>query len=109
MPYNDPDPTDPQMLVGVVLPGSADDAREVAYVFAEEFARLGHDRDQILWLFCNPFYRAAHSAYRALGADAVGAIIDECVSVWGRMRIVDHDTDTPDPLTPRTPEPFRGG
>ena len=91
MPYDDPDPTDPQMLVGVVLPGTADDAREVAYVFAEEFARFGQSRDQIVWMFRNPFYRGAHSAYRALGAAATAAIVDECLAVWGRVRLVDRD------------------
>src|SRR5512139_176160 len=90
MPYNDPDATDPQMLVGVVLP-DATDSREVAYVFAEEFARLGQSRDQILWMFRNPFYRGAHSAYRALGAEAIAAIVGECVAVWGQVRIVDQD------------------
>jgi len=40
MPFQDPDPTDPNMLVGVVLPADAEATREMAYVFAEEFARM---------------------------------------------------------------------
>jgi hypothetical protein len=84
MPYDEPDPTDPQMLVGVLLPGDADTVREMAYVFAEEFARLGHSGEEIRRLFRNPFYAGAHGAYRALGEDAIAAIVGECVAVWGR-------------------------
>ena len=35
MPYQDPDPTDPNMLVGVMLPADAEAMRDMAYVFAE--------------------------------------------------------------------------
>ena len=42
MPFKDPDPTDPNMLVGVLLPANAEATRDMAYVFAEEFARLGY-------------------------------------------------------------------
>jgi len=45
MPYNDPDPSDPNVLVGVVLPADAEAMREMAYVFAEEFARMGYDKE----------------------------------------------------------------
>lgn len=87
MPYDDPDPTDPNVLVGVMLPADGEATREMAYVFAEEFARLGHDRRQILALFKNPYYGGAHGAYRALGETATAAIIDECVDVWGGVKI----------------------
>ena len=82
MPYNDPDPTDPNVLVGVLLPADAEAMREMAYVFAEEFARMGHDRQQILALFKNPFYGGAHGAYRALGEETIQSIVDECVKAW---------------------------
>ena len=99
MPFDDPDPTDPQMLVGVMLPSGPEAMRDMAYVFAEEFARLGHTRDEILRLFrnpfyggahgvlslfTNPFYAGAHQIYQALGADAVRGIVEECVTVFGR-------------------------
>jgi hypothetical protein len=84
MPYGDPDPTDPTMLVGVVLPAGEEAVRDMAYVFAEEFARMGLDGAAILGLFRNPFYAGAHQAYRAFGPDEVRAIISECVAVWGR-------------------------
>ena len=84
MPFKDPDPTDPNMLVGVMLPADAEATRDMAYVFAEEFARMGYGREQLLWLFKNPFYGGAHGAYQALGETEILAIIDECVNVWGR-------------------------
>jgi hypothetical protein len=59
----------------------------MAYVFAEEFVRLGYTREQLLWLFKNPFYGGAHGAYRALGEGETLSIIDECLNVWGSIRI----------------------
>ncbi len=85
MPYDEPDFSDPNELVGVVLPGTAEAMEEMAYVFAEEFARMGRDEEGILSLFRDPFYGGAHQAYRALGPDAVRAIVRECVGVWGRV------------------------
>jgi len=86
MPYNDPDPTDPNMLVGVMLPADAEATRDMAYVFAEEFARMGYDRDRLLWLFKNPFYGGAHGAYQALGERETLSIIDECLNAWGQAK-----------------------
>ena len=86
MPYNDADPTDPNVLVGVVLPVGAEAMREMAYVFAEEFARLGFDEARLVRLFKNPFYAGLHQAYRALGEPVVREIVGECVRVWGRGR-----------------------
>jgi hypothetical protein len=86
MPFKDPDPTDPNMLVGVMLSADAEATRDMAYVFAEEFARLGYTREQLLWLFKNPFYGGAHGAYRSLGENETLSIIDECLSAWGHAR-----------------------
>ncbi len=86
MPFKDPDPTDPNVLVGVMLPADAEAMRDMAYVFAEEFARLGYTREQLLWLFKNPFYGGAHGAYRSLGEDETLAIIDECLNAWGKAK-----------------------
>jgi len=91
MPYDDPDPTDPQVLVGVVLPSNEEATREMAYVFAEEFARMGFDAHGVLSLFKDPFYAGAHQIYQALGADAVRGIVEECVAVWGRSVGRIHD------------------
>jgi hypothetical protein len=93
MPYDDPDPTDPHELVGIVLPSGPDATREMAYAFAEEFARDGMERERILSLFRNPYYGGAHGVYRQLGADAVARIVDECLAAWGRARWIDRDAE----------------
>lgn len=93
MPFKDPDPTDPNMLVGVMLSADAEATRDMAYVFAEEFARLGYTREQLLWLFKNPFYGGAHGAYRALGENETLSIIDECLNVWGQAKISILDSE----------------
>jgi hypothetical protein len=86
MPYKDPDPTDPNVLVGVMLPADAEAMRDMAYAFAEEFARLGYTREQLLWVFKNPFYGGAHRAYRFLGDKETLSIIDECLNAWGQAK-----------------------
>jgi hypothetical protein len=73
-------------LIGVVLPADLEATRDMAYVFAEEFARMGYDRARLLALFKNPFYGGAHGAYRTLGEPATLAIIDECIDAWGRVK-----------------------
>ena len=83
MPWDEPDPTDPTVLVGVELPASVEATREMAWVFAEEFARMGFDARRILSLFRSPFYAGAHQALRVLGEREVGVIVAECVAVWG--------------------------
>jgi hypothetical protein len=89
-PYDEADPNnDPMELVAVSLPSEADSRLEMAYVFAEEFARLGHDGPRILRMFQNAFYAGPNAAYRALGHERTVAIIDECLAVWGRVRPVD--------------------
>jgi hypothetical protein len=98
MPYKDPDPTDPNMLVGVMLPADAEATRDMAYVFAEEFARLGYTREQLLWLFKNPYYGGAHGAYQMLGENETLSIIDECIAAWGSVRISVQDVQTVQPL-----------
>ena len=84
MPYDDPDPTDPNMLVGVEIPGTAESTRDMAYVFAEEFARMGFDKTKLLRVFQTPFYAGAHRAYLELGGVEVEKIVEECLGIWGR-------------------------
>jgi len=83
------EPDDPMELVGIILPADAEAVRDMAYVFAEEFARLGFDQGRIMGLFQHPFYAGAHQAYRALGAEGIRAIVAECTQVWGRVRSVE--------------------
>ncbi len=77
------EPDDPMELVGVVLPADAEAMREMAYVFAEEFVRMGYDKGKLLNLFQNPFYAGAHGAYRRLGKAEILTIVDECLAAWG--------------------------
>ena len=112
MPFKDPDPTDPNMLVGVMLPADAEATRDMAYVFAEEFARMGYDRGQLLGLFKTPFYGGAHGAYRQLGETEILSIIDECLNAWGSIRIKVQDVqDVPSPslVLPRDAGEETGG
>ena len=83
MPYGEPDPSDPNVLVGVAVPADAETTRAMAWVFAEEFARMGYNRRRILGLFRSPFYAGVHRSWRALGEAEVTAIVEQCVSVWG--------------------------
>ena len=115
MPFKDPDPTDPNVLVGVMLPADAEAMRDMAYVFAEEFARLGYTREQLLWLFKNPFYGGAHGAYRTLGENETLSIIDECINAWGNIQVTVQDVQplrsvqAPSFILPRDAGEERGG
>ncbi|MBI4607898.1 MAG: hypothetical protein HY726_02675 [Candidatus Rokubacteria bacterium] len=91
MPWGDPDPADPNVLIGVALPAEAETVREMAYVFAEEFARLGFDEARLLRLFRNPFYAGLHHVYRALGEPVVSEIVRETVRAWGLGRLSADD------------------
>ncbi|MFQ5864793.1 MAG: hypothetical protein ACE5IW_06135 [bacterium] len=84
MPYNDPDPSDPNVLVGVEIPANAETIRDMAYVFAEEFARIGFDKEKLMRIFKRPFYAGAHRAYEELGEEEIEKIVDECLEIWGR-------------------------
>jgi|SRR6188508_2421863 hypothetical protein len=94
MPYDDPDPSDPQELVGVSLPGDDEVTRAMAAAFADEFAQLGYTRDEILELFRAPFYAAIHRAWQLLGEAEIARMVGESVAVWSRVRTV--VTDRPD-------------
>lgn len=91
MPYDDPDPTDPNMLVGVELPGTAESTRDMAYVFAEEFVRLGFGKRKLMRIFQTPFYAGAYRAYLELGGAEVEKIVDECLEFWGQAKFNDND------------------
>jgi hypothetical protein len=90
MPYRDPDPADPNILIGVEAPAGPASDVEMAYVFAEEFARLGFSEKRLLALFHNPFYAGAHRALGTVGEEKIQAIIAETVGIWGRLN---HESD----------------
>ncbi|MBI3694364.1 MAG: hypothetical protein HY238_05950 [Acidobacteria bacterium] len=85
MPYHDPDPADPTILIGVEAPASPASDTEMAYVFAEEFARMGFSEKRLLALFHSPFYAGAYRALRTLGEEKIRAIIGETLDIWGRF------------------------
>ena len=93
MPYDDPDPEDPNVLVGVELPADAGSTRQMAWAFAEEFAALGFDEGKLLALFAQPFYAGAHQALQILGEEEIRTIVRKSLSVWGRYRVTVKDAD----------------
>lgn len=90
-PIKNPEMDDPMTLTGVSVPGGIEAAEDMAYTFAEEFARLGHSEEQLMGIFRSPSYRAPHDAYRILGEDMIRGIVCECAEVWGRFRTSDDD------------------
>lgn len=84
-----PEMDDPMTLTGVCVPGGIQAAEDMAYTFAEEFARMGYPEEQLMGIFRTASYRAPHDAYRILGEDMIHSIVCECVGVWGRARTSD--------------------
>jgi hypothetical protein len=80
------EPDDPMELRGVALPATRAAIEDMAYAFAEEFARLGRDERWLLGVFRSPFYAGPHQAHRVLGDDAIRAIVRECLQAFGRGR-----------------------
>jgi hypothetical protein len=100
MPYDDPEPDDPHLLVGVSLPGDETVTREMAEAFADEFAQIGFDRERLLRIFSNPFYAGAHAARQLLGDAEITRIVVESLRAYGgrsyAVRDADSDDDEPD-------------
>jgi hypothetical protein len=86
MPYDEPEPDDPNVLVGVALPAGPEATREMAEAFADEFAQMGMSREHLLRLFSNPFYAGAHAARQLLGDAEIERLVDESLRVYGRRR-----------------------
>jgi len=98
MPYDDPDPGDPNVLVGVSLPADEEATREMAIAFAEEFAALGFDEERLMSVFRRPHYAGAHRAFKLLGEAEIQRIVQEGLAVWGKYRVVVKDKEA----SPRT-------
>ena len=94
MPWKKPSAEDPTVLEGVAIPAGEDAVREMATVFADEFARLGYDEARLLQLFRNSFYVGPHGAYRALGEEEIRKIISEQVTIWKPVRHTVRDAPT---------------
>jgi hypothetical protein len=95
MPYGDPDPQDPNMLVGVPVDLDREAVREMAYAFAEEYASLGYDEKRLLALFREPSYSGPHLASSILGEGEIRSIVSESVGRWGGTRVIVHDPEAP--------------
>ncbi len=106
MPFDDPEPGDPHLLVGVGLPGDEATTREMAAAFADEFAQMGFDRDRLLRLFSNPFYAGAHAARQLLGDAEITRIVVESLRAYGGRSFAVLDAATDD--EPERPEALRG-
>lgn len=107
MSYDDPEPDDPHLLVGVSLPGDEATTREMAEAFADEFAQMGFDHDRLLRLFANPFYAGAHAARQLLGDVEIRRIVVESLRAYG-SRVYTVLDGTADDGEADTPEAWRG-
>jgi len=85
MPYDDPDPTDPMTLHGVVHgPGPPPAAvHDMAECFVEEYARLGLDRMGILRMFMTKGYAGPNLALEMLGEEAICGLVEQVLERWG--------------------------
>ncbi len=89
MPHGDPDPTDPMTLHGVVVETEDDRAmREMAECFIEEYIRSGFGPERILKMFGTREYAGPHLAYRLLGAEAIGAMVDRHAALRAHRKSV---------------------
>ncbi|MHC4234839.1 MAG: hypothetical protein ACYSUQ_06965 [Planctomycetota bacterium] len=100
MPYDDPDPTDPLTLHGMVVETKDDGAmKEMAECFVEEYARLGFDADRILRILQTSGYAGPLLSWRALGREAISNIIDQQMSLRNRQGSQHtHDTQASDEI-----------
>lgn len=84
MPYEDPDPTDPMTLHGVVVETESDEAMvEMAVCFIEEYARLGFDADRMERMFHTQGYAGPAMALKVLGEQRIRTLIAEEVALRG--------------------------
>ena len=86
MPYDEAEPDDPNVLIGVSLPAGPTAVREMAEAFADEFAQMGMSREQVLRLFSSPFYAGAHAARELLGEAEIERLVDESLRVYASGR-----------------------
>lgn len=87
MPYDDPDPTDPMTLHGVVVETTDDSAMiEMAECFIDEYARLGFDANRILHMFDTRGYAGPFMAAEALGKERIRQLVDTVLARWGGRR-----------------------
>jgi hypothetical protein len=84
MPKDELDPQDPLEPIAVALTSHEDTLAPMAECFIEEFMRMGYDAKQILGMFMDPFYAAAHMALKAKGGEFIEKLIADTFAKWGR-------------------------
>ena len=83
MVKNESEPDDPVEMVGMELPNQTEEQlRDMALCFAEEFARLGWDEEQLMKLFKNSFYLGPYLVWKQKGDDFVRSVIHEALNMW---------------------------
>ena len=107
MPYDEAEPDDPHMLVGVSLPADEVATREMAAAFADEFAQMGFDRERLLQIFASPFYAGTHAARQLLGDAEITRIVVESLRVYAGRKLTVVDTGE-DGEEPDEPEALQG-
>lgn len=80
-------------LNGVAYETTPDIALDAAYAFAEEFARIGKSREEILAMFRAPYFRGPYSSYQILGLPTIQEVVRECCTTMDACRAAlgDHD------------------
>jgi hypothetical protein len=96
MPYREPDPSDPSMLVGSVVDCTRDELYEMAAAFAGELAQLGYGSSRIRRMFRRASYAGPHLAWRELGETEILRLVDDAVRFWGHCRVVVRDGPSSD-------------
>lgn len=85
MPKDEFDPEDPFELSGVGILASEESANEMCDCFIEEYMRMGHDAEGILYLFKNQFFLAVNMILQNRGEPFVRTRIEEVFARWGRV------------------------
>ncbi len=84
MPENKtPEPDDPFELKGHVAGG---DPEVMARSIIEEYARMGWDREKLIWLFENPNFSMPHKFYQKYGEEKTKELIDEVLKKHGVLQ-----------------------
>jgi hypothetical protein len=82
MPKDECDPEDPNELVGVPFAGTVQDEEAMALAIIDEYVRFGTDREGVIRLFRDPFFRMSHGIYLRRGEDFVLNLVDTVFAQW---------------------------
>jgi hypothetical protein len=82
MHIDDPLSGSQHIVADLLFPEKPEAMRDMAEIFAEEFARMGYSAPRILALFSDPAHAGAHAALHALGETTIRKIIVRAVTRW---------------------------